>query len=115
MAELQSIKDMDRVVLLDVPISPSGLSGDSVNTVVSRFREVKKHKGFLVKFLSRRTQGEGLPVTQTRPGPSVKCETQKQGVVSQSPPHQDWGSALHPQQPPKRPDLRTIISKKMKS
>lgn len=40
---LTGIKDRDRTFLLDAPISPYGLFGDAVNTVVSRFREAKRH------------------------------------------------------------------------
>ncbi len=39
---LSQINDKDRVFLLDAPISPSGLFGDAVNTVVDRFQEAKK-------------------------------------------------------------------------
>ncbi|XP_056097085.1 mucin-2-like [Rhinichthys klamathensis goyatoka] len=78
------IKDMYRLFLLDAPISPFTLFGDSVNTVVSRFREVKKHEEAFVQFLPRHTQGEGLPATQLCPGPS-KCKAQKQSVASRAP------------------------------
>lgn len=37
---------------------------DSVNAVVSRFREVKRHEEAFVKFLPHRTQGEELSATE---------------------------------------------------
>lgn len=54
---LTGIKDKDRVFLLDAPVSPSGLFVDSVNTVVSRYWEVKKHEEAFVQFLPCYTQG----------------------------------------------------------
>ncbi len=39
---LSNINDKDRVFLLDTPLVPSGLFGDTVNTVVDRFQEAKK-------------------------------------------------------------------------
>lgn len=39
---LSSIKDKDTNVLLDAPLSPSGLFSSAVNTVVDRFLEANK-------------------------------------------------------------------------
>lgn len=111
---LTGIKEKDRVFLLDSPVSPSGLFGDSVSTVVTRFKEVKKHEEAFVQFLPRRTQGEGPSATQPRPGPSKAREVKKQSVAERAPPRRDWGQARRAQQPPK-PDLRTIINRKRKS
>ena len=111
---LTGIKEKERLFLLDSPISPSGLFGDSVNTVVDRFREVKKHEEAFVQFLPRRTQGEGPSATQPRPGPSKTREVKKQSVADRAPPRRDWGQVRRAQQPPK-PDLRTFINKKKKS
>ncbi|XDV19573.1 hypothetical protein PO909_025020 [Leuciscus waleckii] len=111
---LTGIKDKDRVFLLDSLVSPSGLFGDSVNTVVTRFREVKRYEEAFVQFLPRRTQGEGPSATQPLPGPSRSREVKKQSVASRAPPSKNCGQAHHAQQPPK-PDLRTIINRKKKS
>ena len=111
---LTGIKEKDRLFLLDSPVSPSGLFGDSVNTVVTRFKEVKKHEEAFVQFLPRCTQGEGSSATQPRPGPSKAREVKKQSVAERAPPRRDWGQARRAQQPPKL-DLRTIINRKRKS
>ncbi len=42
---LSDIKDRDRVFLLDAPLSPSGLFGDAVNTVVDRHQEAGRREG----------------------------------------------------------------------
>ena len=39
---LSGIKEKDKSFLLDAPLSPSGLFGDAVNTVVDRFQEARK-------------------------------------------------------------------------
>ncbi|KAL0151133.1 hypothetical protein M9458_053646 [Cirrhinus mrigala] len=39
---LSDMKEKDRVFLLDAPLSPSGLFGDSVNSVVDRYQEARK-------------------------------------------------------------------------
>ncbi|XP_073690635.1 inositol polyphosphate-5-phosphatase A-like [Garra rufa] len=39
---LSSMKDKDRVLLIDAPLPPSGLFGDSVNEVVDRHQEAKR-------------------------------------------------------------------------
>lgn len=38
---LTGIKEEDKAFLLDTPISPSGLFGNAVNTVVDRHQEAK--------------------------------------------------------------------------
>ncbi len=49
--------------LLDTPVSPSGLFGDSVNTVVNRFREAKRYEKAFVRFLPHRAPASGLSAT----------------------------------------------------
>ncbi len=48
---LTGIRDKDSTFLLDAPISPSGLFGDAVNTVATRFREAKRYEEAFVRFL----------------------------------------------------------------
>lgn len=38
---LSGIKECDKAVLLDAPVSPSGLFGTAVEMVVDRFREAR--------------------------------------------------------------------------
>ncbi|KAL0177443.1 hypothetical protein M9458_026337, partial [Cirrhinus mrigala] len=39
---LSDMKEKDRVFLLDAPLSPSGLFGDAINSVVDRYQEARK-------------------------------------------------------------------------
>ncbi len=114
---LTGIKDKDRTFLLDAPISPSGLFGDAVNTVATRFREAKRYEEAFVRFLPRRAQESGTSATRSRPGPvPLRREAQKESVASRAPPRRDWGAARRASQSAsKRPDLRSIISSKKKS
>ncbi len=114
---LTGIKDKDRTFLLDAPISPSGLFGDAVNTVATRFREAKCYEEAFVRFLPRRAQESGTSATRSRPGPvPLRREAQKESVASRAPPRRDWGAARRASQSAsKRPDLRSIISSKKKS
>ncbi len=48
---LSQISDKDRVFQLDTPILPSGLFGDTVNSVVDRFQEAKKQAAAYQQFL----------------------------------------------------------------
>ncbi len=91
---LTGIKDKDRTFLLDAPISPSGLFGDAVNTVATRFREAKRYEEAFVRFLPRRAQESGTSATRSRPGPvPLRREAQKESVASRAPPRRDWGAA----------------------
>ncbi|KAI2656086.1 Transposon Ty3-G Gag-Pol polyprotein [Labeo rohita] len=111
---LTGIKERDRSFLLDAPVSPSGLFGDAVNSVVTRFREARRHEEAFVRFLPRRAQASGPSATQSRPGlVSLRRDVQKESVASRAPPRKDWGAARRtPQSALKRPDLRSILTKK---
>ncbi|RXN09914.1 extracellular calcium-sensing receptor-like protein [Labeo rohita] len=67
-----------------------------------------------VRFLPRLAQASGLSATQSRTGlVSLRRNAQKESVASRAPPHKDWGTAHRtPQSASKRPDLRSILSKK---
>ncbi|KAL0170944.1 hypothetical protein M9458_035540, partial [Cirrhinus mrigala] len=64
---LTGIKDMDKIFLLDAPVSSSGLFANSVNSVVTRIREAKRHAEAFDQFLPHRAQASGLSATQPRP------------------------------------------------
>ncbi|KAL0160826.1 hypothetical protein M9458_044551, partial [Cirrhinus mrigala] len=51
---LSDMKEKDRVFLLDAPLSPSGLFGDSVNSVVDRYQEARKQAAAFQRFLPLR-------------------------------------------------------------
>ncbi len=114
---LTGIKDKDRTFLLDAPISPSGLFGDAVNTVATRFREAKRYEEAFVRFLPRHAQESGTSATRSRPGlVPLRRDAQKESVASRAPPRRDWGAARRASQSAsKRPDLRSIISSKKRS
>ncbi|KAI2646466.1 Transposon Ty3-G Gag-Pol polyprotein [Labeo rohita] len=52
---LSDMKEKDRVFLLDAPLQPSGLFGDAVDSVVSRYQEARKQAAAFQRFLPRRS------------------------------------------------------------
>ncbi len=114
---LTGIKDKDHTFFLDATISPSGLFGDAVNTIATRFQEAKRYEEAFVRFLPRRAQESGTLATRSQPGPvPLRREAQKESVASRVPPRRDWGVARHASQSAsRRPDLRSIISSKKKT
>ncbi|KAL0161370.1 hypothetical protein M9458_045095, partial [Cirrhinus mrigala] len=86
---LSDMKEKDRVFLLDAPLSPSGLFGDAVNTVVDRYQEARKQAAAFQRFLPRRRPAhEAAELEQPRPRTSSSHrETQKQSVATRTPPH----------------------------
>ncbi|XP_059420285.1 uncharacterized protein LOC132155508 [Carassius carassius] len=64
---LTGIRERDLAFLLDAPVTPSGLFGVAVNTVATRFWEVKRYEEVFVRFLPRRAQASGPSATQSRP------------------------------------------------
>ncbi|KAI2665916.1 Transposon Ty1-H Gag-Pol polyprotein [Labeo rohita] len=50
---LSDMKEKDRVFLLDAPLEPSGLFGDTVDSVVSRYQEARKQAAAFQRFLPR--------------------------------------------------------------
>ncbi|KAL0173005.1 hypothetical protein M9458_033316, partial [Cirrhinus mrigala] len=89
---LSDMKEKDRVFLLNSPLSPSGLFGDAVNTVVERDREARKQAAAFQRFLPRRTPAQGA-AGREQPRPSTSSssyrETQKQSVATRTPPQRE--------------------------
>ncbi len=54
------LQDKDRFFLLDALLSPSGLFGDTVDTVVKRFQQAKKQAAAFQHFLPCRSQVFGI-------------------------------------------------------
>ncbi|KAL0163886.1 hypothetical protein M9458_039639, partial [Cirrhinus mrigala] len=52
---LSDMKEKDRAFLLDAPLEPSGLFGDAVNSVVSRYQEARKQAAAFQRYLPRRS------------------------------------------------------------
>lgn len=50
------IKEKDKAFLLDALILPSGLFGNTVNTVVDRYREAKKQLAAFRELIPRQIQ-----------------------------------------------------------
>ncbi len=53
---LSQLNDRDRAFLLNALVSPSGLFGGAVNSVVDRFQEVKKQAAAFQQYLPRWSQ-----------------------------------------------------------
>ncbi len=53
---LSQLNDRDRVFLLNAPVSPSGLFGGAVNSVVDRFQEAKKQAAAFQQYLPHWSQ-----------------------------------------------------------
>ncbi|XP_048017809.1 uncharacterized protein LOC125249543 [Megalobrama amblycephala] len=90
---LSDIKERDKSVLLDAPVSPLGLFGDSVTSVVERFQEAKRQSAAFQKFLPRRS-AEAAEREQPRPSTSSSTAhraQQKQSVATRAPPQRSWG------------------------
>ncbi|KAI2661618.1 Transposon Ty3-G Gag-Pol polyprotein [Labeo rohita] len=88
---LSDMKEKDRVFLLDAPLSPSGLFGDSVNSVVDRYQEARKQAAAFQRFLPlRHPAREAAGREQPRPSTSSSYrEAQKQSVATRTPPHRE--------------------------
>ncbi|KAI2653716.1 PTS system lactose-specific EIICB component [Labeo rohita] len=83
---LSDMKEKDRVFLLDAPLSPSGLFGDAVNSVVDRYQEARKQAAAFQRFLPRRHPAHRA-AGREQPRPSTSSsyrETQKQSVAKRS-------------------------------
>ena len=114
---LSDIKDKEKHVLLDAPVSTVGLFGDAVNVAVAKSQEAAKQAAALQKLLPRRSFYEAAEREQ--PHSSKKSAdhraTQKQSVSSRAPPQKSrghGGRAQTQQSSRGRADLRTVITAK---
>ncbi len=81
---LNNIKGMDNNFLMDAPLSPSGLFGDAVNSVVERFQESAKQAAAFQKLLPRRIHISGAAEReqpQTSKSSSLNHAAQKQSTT----------------------------------
>ncbi|KAL0173474.1 hypothetical protein M9458_029442, partial [Cirrhinus mrigala] len=102
---LSDMKEKDRVFLLDAPLSPSGLFGDAVNSVVDRYQEARKQAAAFQRFLPRRTPAHGA-AGRKQPRP----ETQKQSVATRTPPHRERVVKRSKSRASQaKPDLRVVL------
>ncbi|CAM4555428.1 unnamed protein product [Leuciscus chuanchicus] len=109
---LSDIKEKEKHVLLDAPVSTVGLFGDAVNSAVAKSQEAAKQAAALQKLLPRRSFYEAAGREQ--PHSSKKSAehraTQKQSVSSRAPPQKPrghGGRAQTQQSSRGKTDLRT--------
>ncbi|KAI2660091.1 Transposon Ty3-G Gag-Pol polyprotein [Labeo rohita] len=121
---LSDMKEKDRVFLLDAPLSPSGLFGVSVTSVVDRYQEARKQAAAFQRFLPlRHPAREAAGREQPRPSTSSSYrEAQKQSVATRS----RWGGVRvatlcfcfvrsKSGTSKARPDLRVVLQPKKSS
>ncbi|KAL0175067.1 hypothetical protein M9458_031035, partial [Cirrhinus mrigala] len=102
---LSDMKEKDRVFLLDTPLSPSGVFGDAVNSVVDRYQEARKQAAAFQRFLPHRHPAHGAAGGE-QPQPSSSSshrETQKQSFATRTPPHREREVRRS------KPDLRVVL------
>ncbi|KAL1269008.1 hypothetical protein QQF64_031297 [Cirrhinus molitorella] len=112
---LSELDDKDRFFLLDASLSPSGLFGDAVNSVVDRFQEAKKQAAAFQRFLPRRQVLGAAEREQPQPSGSSYRQSQRQSVASRTPPKKDQGSGRRSRRSgASRPkaDLRAVLQAK---
>ncbi|KAI2656770.1 Transposon Ty3-G Gag-Pol polyprotein [Labeo rohita] len=88
---LSDMKEKDRVFLLDAPLQPSGLFGDAVDSVVSRYQEARKQAAAFQRFLPRRSLAP-TAAGREQPSPSTSSsyrQVQKLSVATRAPPSRD--------------------------
>lgn len=114
---LSGIKEKDKVFLLDAPLSPSGLFGDAVNTVVDRYQEAKRQSAAFQQFIPRRSKSKGAGPKTDQPQPSSSSsyrQVQKESVASRAPPQGAWQQRRRSRPKPaqQKGDLRAVIQAK---
>ncbi|KAL0147124.1 hypothetical protein M9458_057648, partial [Cirrhinus mrigala] len=84
---LSEMKEKDRVFLLDAPLEPSGLFGDTVDSVVSRYQEARKQAAAFQRFLPRRSLAPAA-AGREQPYPCTSSsyrKVQKRSVATRAP------------------------------
>ncbi len=117
---LSDIKDRDRVFLMDATLSPSGLFGDAVDSVVDRHQEARRQAAAFQRFLPRCSLARGA-AGREQPLPRADSsyrEAQKESVAARAPLHKNRGRGgkkrrSRTSQP--KPDLRTVLQAKRSS
>ncbi|XP_016344212.1 uncharacterized protein LOC107690393 [Sinocyclocheilus anshuiensis] len=90
---LSGLKEKDRSFLPDGPVSPAGLFGAAVETVVRKFREAKVKSVAFEHYIPRRRRrpfGEP-PEAEPAAGPSWR-QSQKASVAARAPPPRSRGA-----------------------
>ncbi|KAL0153385.1 hypothetical protein M9458_051304, partial [Cirrhinus mrigala] len=99
---LSDMKEKDRVFLLDAPLETSGLFGEAVDSVVSRYQEARKQAAAFQRYL----QGEQPQLSTS----SSYRDVQKLSVATRAPPSRDRDSRHSRVESSKAsPDLRVVL------
>lgn len=90
---LSNIMEKDNFFLLDALLSPPGLFGDAVNSIIERFQEAKKQAATFQQYLPHHSQvlgaaGREQPQLETS---SSHWAQEKQSVASRAPLQKVWG------------------------
>ncbi|KAL0173153.1 hypothetical protein M9458_033464, partial [Cirrhinus mrigala] len=115
---LSDMKEKDRVFLLDAPLEPSGLFGDAVDSVVSRYQEARKQAAAFQRYLPCRSLASAA-AGHEQPQPSTSSlyrEVQKLSVMTRAPPSRDRDLRhSRPGSSKARPDLRVVLQSRKPS
>jgi hypothetical protein len=107
---LAGMKERGKIFLLDAPLSPAGLFGDSVNTVIERFQEETKQAAVFQKLWPLLTHVSGR-----RPAPH-NTGRRKSRASRFAVPHRQTGTRRSQAKSSKgKMDLRTVIVSKRAS
>ncbi|KAI2647410.1 Transposon Ty3-G Gag-Pol polyprotein [Labeo rohita] len=109
---LSDMKEKDRVFLLDAPLQPSGLFGDAVDSVVSRYQEARKQAAAFQRYLPHRSLAStAAGHEQLSPCTSSSYrQVQKLSVATRAPPSRDRDPRhSRPGSSKARPDLRVVL------
>ena len=117
---LSGMKEKEKHFLLDSPISPSGLFGGAVETVVGRFQEVRKQSAAFQQYLPRRSSSSRKAASKGQPRPpssSSHRQEQKESVATRAPPEGAWQRRRRSRGKPSEPkvDMRTVLQAKKAS
>lgn len=110
-----SMKEKDKTLLLNAPVSPAGLFGDALHSVTERFQEEKKQTAAFHKYIPLKVRISGAAERGQPQPPSTSAKKraqQKQSVASRAPPQRNWRdeTGRSPARPSRgRADLRTVI------
>ncbi len=109
---LSGLKEKDRSFLLDASVSPAGLFGAAVETVVRKFREAKVKSAAFEHYIPRRRRRPSGQPPEAEPaaGPSWR-PSQKASIAARAPPPRGRGSRQQ-SRVRQRQDLREVIDAK---
>ncbi|KAJ7990663.1 hypothetical protein DPEC_G00302730 [Dallia pectoralis] len=92
---LSDMRDREKAFLLDAPLSPDGLFGPAIGSVVERFQEERRQAATFQKFLPRRSRVEGaVGRGQPRPAQSTAHRAQQRVSIATRAPPLDEGVKL---------------------